>query len=437
MPDLLAARSQMALSLGFHMVFATVGIGMPLLMVLAEALWLRTHEPVWLELARRWAKGTAILFAVGAVSGTVLSFELGLLWPHFMERVGPAIGLPFTLEGFAFFFEAICLGVYLYGWDRVSERAHWLAGVGVWLSGTASGAFVVTANAWMNTPAGFSVAADGALIDIDPVAAMLNPSAWGQVLHMTVAAFLATAWMVAGVHAILLLRDRGRVFHRRALALALSIACVATALQPLTGHVVAEAVAHNQPVKLAALEAQWHTTRRAPFTLGGWPDVEQQVTRYGIEVPGLLSLLAHGELDAEVQGLLAFPEADRPPVIVTHLAYQLMLATAAGMGLTAAITIGLWLRGGRSLPEQPAFLALVAATSPLGMLGIEAGWTATEVGRQPWIVVGLMRTSEAVTPVPHLVVPFALFSCLYLMLGIVCLALLRRQFLLVEGADVP
>ncbi len=425
----------MALSLGFHMVFATVGIGMPLLMVIAEALWIRTGAPVWLELARRWAKGTAILFAVGAVSGTVLSFELGLLWPHFMERFGPVIGLPFTLEGFAFFFEAIFLGIYLYGWDRVSRSAHFLAGVGVWLSGTASGAFVITANAWMNTPAGFGIAPDGALIDIDPIAAMLNPSSLGQVLHMLVAAFLATAWMAAGVHAAMLLRRADSVFHRSALAVTLSVGCAAALLQPATGHLVAEAVAHNQPVKLAALEAQWETQSYAPFTVGGWPDEEAEVTRFAIEVPALLSLLAYGDPAAEVQGLLDFPPEDRPPVAVTHAAYQIMLACGGGLIATSVLALGLWVRR-REVPTQRAFLWMVGATSPLGMLGIEAGWTATEVGRQPWIVTGVMRTAEAVTPVPHLTVPLLTFSGLYLMLGIVCVSLLRRQFLLTEAPDV-
>ncbi|MBX2803312.1 MAG: cytochrome ubiquinol oxidase subunit I [Myxococcales bacterium] len=418
----------MAMSLAFHMVFATAGIGLPLLMVIAEGLWLRTTDGIWLELAKRWAKGAAILFAVGAVSGTVLSFELGLLWPRFMEQVGPVIGLPFTLEGFAFFFEAICLGVYLYGWDRVSRTAHLMAGVGVLVSGALSGAFVVTANAWMNTPAGFRVAADGTLVDIDPWAAMANPSSFGQVLHMTVAAFLATAWLVAGIHAWMLRSDRTNGFHRRGLALALVVAGLATMAQPLTGHVVGHAVAHYQPVKLAALEAHWDTQQRAPFVIGGWPDEEAEVTHYGLEIPGLLSWLAYGDVEAEVVGLSDIPPEDRPPVAVTHLAYQIMLGTAGGMAVTTVVGGVLALRR-RGLPDQPRFLALVMATAPLGIVGIEAGWTATEVGRQPWVVTGFMRTAEAVTPVPHLTVPFLLFSGLYLLLGVVTAVLLRRQFL--------
>src|ERR687896_1715479 len=220
MSDLLAARSQMAMSLAFHIVFAVVGIGMPVLMVLAERRWQKTGDPICLELARRWAKGTAILFAVGAVSGTVLSFELGLLWPGFMEAAGPIIGMPFSLEGFAFFTEAIFLGVYLYGWKRISPRAHLLAGILVAVSGAASGIFVVIANAWMNSPTGFDLV-DGQIVNVDPIAAMMNPMAFQQTLHMTLASYTATGFGVAGIHAFLLLFDRENAFHRRALSAAL------------------------------------------------------------------------------------------------------------------------------------------------------------------------------------------------------------------------
>lgn len=432
--DLLAARSQMALSLAFHMIFATAGIGMPLMMVLSEALWLKTQDDLWLELAKRWAKGTAILFAVGAVSGTVLSFELGLLWPGFMEFAGPIIGMPFSLEGFAFFFEAIFLGVYLYGWNRVSPWAHWLAGVGVWLSGTASGIFVVCANAWMNTPTGFTLGPGGEVVGIDPVQAMLNPSAFGQALHMTIAAFLATGWAVAGVHAWLLWRGPDNLFHRRGLALGLAVGAVFTLIQPLTGHVVAEAVSHYQPVKLAALEGHWETQTHAPFTIGGWPDEEAEETYYALEIPGMLSYLAFGDVEAEVLGLRDVPPEDRPPVAVTHVAYQIMLGTAGFMGGTTVVVMGLWLWR-RRLPTDPWVLWLVMATSPMGIIGIEAGWTATEVGRQPWVVHGIIRTADAVTPMPNLTLPFLTFTVLYIVLGVVCAALLRRQF--VHSPHIP
>ena len=418
----------MGLSLAFHMIFATVGIGMPLLMVIAEGLWLRTGEEVYLTLAKRWAKGTAILFAVGAVSGTVLSFELGLLWPGFMEFAGPIIGMPFSLEGFAFFFEAIFLGIYLYGWNQVGRLAHWLAGVGVMVSGMLSGMFVVTVNAWMNTPAGFVLDASGAVVEVDLLAAMMNPSSLGQVAHMTVAAFLATGILAAAIHAWYLLADDRNLFHRRGLAIGLVVAGVGTAIQPATGHLVAHAVAHNQPVKLAALEGQWETLDGAPFTLGGWPDEEAEVTRYGLEIPKLLSLMAYGDPNHRVMGLLEVPPDERPPVLVTHLAYQLMLACMGILSLTVGVGAALALAR-RRLPLDRPFLWLVVLTGPAGLIGIEAGWTATEVGRQPWVVHGVLRTADAVTPVPGIFVSFLMFTALYIVLGVMCAFLLRRQFL--------
>src|SRR5438874_9834650 len=254
MSDFLFARSQVAMSLAFHIVFAALGIGMPLLMAMAEGMYLRTKQPVYLDLCKRWAKGTAILFAVGAVSGTVLSFELGLLWPGFMEHAGAIIGMPFSLEGFAFFTEAIFLGVYLYGWKRVSPIIHWLSGAIVAISGIFSGIFVVTANAWMNSPAGFKIV-NGKFADIDPIAAILNPASFHEVVHMTLAAFVATGFMVAAIHAFFLLRDRTSPFHRAALGLALAVGCSSMPLHILRGDLSARAVARLQPANLAATAA--------------------------------------------------------------------------------------------------------------------------------------------------------------------------------------
>src|SRR5829696_1013247 len=297
MPDLLAARSQMAMSLAFHIIFAVVGIGMPVLMVIAERRWQKTGDSICLDLAKRWAKGTAILFAVGAVSGTVLSFELGLLWPKFMLAAGPIIGMPFSLEGFAFFTEAIFLGIYLYGWDRISQRAHLWAGIAVAVSGAASGVFVVIANAWMNSPTGFDLLG-GQIVNIDPIAGMMNPMAFQQTLHMTLASYAATGFAVAGIHAFLLLFDRQNAFHRRALAIALLVGAPAAVLQPLSGDLSARAVAEYQPAKLAAMEAHFRTGTRAPLVIGGWPDMEAQETKYAIKIPGGLSFLAHHDINA-------------------------------------------------------------------------------------------------------------------------------------------
>src|SRR5213594_2578951 len=283
-----------------------IGIGMPLLMAIAEGLYLRRGEAIYLDLAKRWARGTAILFAVGAVSGTVLSFELGLLWPRFMEYAGGIIGMPFSLEGFAFFTEAIFLGIYLYGWDGISSRAHLWAGVAVAVSGTASGIFVVIANAWMNAPTGFELV-NGQAVNVQPLAAMANAAALSQALHMTLAAYAATGFAVAGIHAFLLLKDPANAFHRRALEIALIVGAPAAVLQPISGDLSARHIAVHQPVKLAAAEALFRTQTGAPLTLGGWPDAAARETRFAVHVPYVLSLLAFHDPHARVQGLDAVP----------------------------------------------------------------------------------------------------------------------------------
>ncbi len=427
MSDLLAARTQMALSLGFHILFAVVGIGMPLLMVAAERRWLLRKDPIDLELAKRWSKGTAILFAVGAVSGTVLSFELGLLWPGFMEMAGPLIGMPFSLEGFAFFTEAIFLGIYLYGWDRISPRAHLLAGVLVAGSGVLSGIFVVIANAWMNTPTGFDLV-DGVPVNIDPIRALLNPAAFQQTLHMTLAAYAATGFAVAGIHAFLLLRDPLNAFHRRALALGLLVGAPAALLQPLSGDISARNVAQYQPAKLAAMEALFETRAGAPLILGGWPDMETRSVRWGIEIPYGLSLMAHHDPRAVVTGLDRIPRDEWPNVPIVHVAFQVMVGIGTVMAAVAAWALWLLVRRRDPAECRPLLIAL-AASAPLGFVAIEAGWTVTEVGRQPWVIHGVLRTSEAVTPMPGLTYTLLGFTLLYLFLGIVVAWLLYSQII--------
>ena len=411
----------MALSLGFHIVFAEIGIAMPLMMVLAEWRWARSGDAVHLQLARRWAKGTAILFAVGAVSGTVLSFELGLLWPKFMELAGPIIGLPFSLEGFAFFTEAIFLGVYLYGWDRISRPAHIASGVIVAASGAASAVFVVMVNAWMNTPTGLTMSGDRVL-GVDPVAGMFNPSTAQQVIHMLLASYAATGLAVAGIHAALLVRRPESALHRAALAIALAVGAPAAILQPVSGDFSARTVAKWQPTKLAALEGQFQTESGAPLRIGGWPDEDAQRTRFAIEIPRGLSLLAFHDPNAEVRGLAAFPRDLWPPVAPVHVGFQLMIALGTIMALVSLWAVVLRIRG-RDLATNRRFLRALAVVAPFGFIATEAGWTVTEVGRQPWVVQGVLRTASGVTPMPGLVVPMLTFTLLYLGLGAIVVLL--------------
>lgn len=430
MDDILAARSQMAMSLAFHIIFAAIGIAMPLLMVIAEWRHLRTGDEIYLTLAKRWAKGTAILFAVGAVSGTVLSFELGLLFPKFMAHAGAIIGMPFSLEGFAFFTEAIFLGIYLYGWERISARLHLFAGVMVAASGAASAVFVVIANAWMNTPTGFRLV-DGQMVDIDPVAAMMNPNAFAQTLHMVLAAYAATGFVVAGIHAFMLLRDPQNRFHRIALAIALAVGGVTAVAQPVSGDILAKAVAKNQPIKLAAFEGQFETEAGAGLRIGGIPDEERRETKYALEIPYALSILAYNDPQSTVKGLNDFPKDEHPPVAIVHFAFQIMVG--CGMLMMALAAWAAW-RGWRSRKAQAGawtsskwFLRALVAAAPLGFIAIETGWVVTEVGRQPWIIFGVMRTADAVTPMPGLVVPFVTFTLLYIFLSVVTAWLLLRQ----------
>jgi cytochrome d ubiquinol oxidase subunit I len=429
--DLLYARWQMGLSLAFHIVFAVIGMAMPVMMVAAEVAWIRSGRPEYLDLAKRWARGTAILFAVGAVSGTVLSFELGLLWPAFMELAGSVIGMPFSLEGFAFFLEAIFLGVYLYGWQKLAPWPHVFAGVMVSLGGALSGAFVVAANAWMNTPTGFRVV-EGRIVDIDPIAAMFNPAAGAQAVHMLLAAYAAVGVAVAGLHARLLLRHPDDGFHRRAFVIALIVGLPASFLLPLSGDWAARVVARSQPAKFAALEGHFATEAYAPLRLGGIPDPDAGETRYALEVPGALSLLAHGDPAATVTGLNDIPRDLWPPVIAVHIAFQIMVAIGGWLALLAVWAAFLAWR--RRLFHSRQFLRAMVVSTVLGFAAVEAGWMVTELGRQPWIIQGVMKTSDAVTPMPGLAAPFVLFTLVYVGLGAVVIALIRRTVLETDPA---
>jgi cytochrome d ubiquinol oxidase subunit I len=415
--NLTAAREQMAFSLGFHIIFAVFGMGLPWLLLFLEDRWIRTGDRVWYLLARRWCKAFAVLFAVGAVSGTVLSFEFGLLWPTFMERYGGVFGLAFTLEAFAFFLEAIFLGLYLYGWDRLPARAHWWTGVPVAVSGMASALFVTTANAWMNTPVGF-VEVDGRVVSAEPIAPLIAPAAPHQVTHMVLAALLCTGFGVAAVYAVAMLRDpakRRDPYHRRGLAVGLVLGAVVAPIQVIVGDWAVRAVADQQPVKLAAMETLSATGPHAPLTVGP------------VELPGVLSWLLHGRTDAVVTGLDVVAPDDRPPVALTHCSFDVMVGVGGGLLVLAGWALWRWRR--RSTVDFFAsswFLRAVAVSGPATVVALIAGWIVTEVGRQPWIVHLRLRTADAVSDQPGLYWYFYGTLVVYAVLSVSLVAILRR-----------
>jgi len=424
MDNLEAARLQMAFTLIFHIVFACIGMVMPFFMVISHAKWLKTRRPEYLTLTKSWQKGVAIFFVTGAVSGTALSFELGLLWPEFMKHAGPIIGMPFSLEGAAFFIEAVALGFYLYGWNKISERFHLFTGIIVGVSGLVSGILVVSANSWMNAPSGFDYV-DGQFLNIDPVAAFLNPAWFAQALHMTLAAFAATSFAVAGIHAWQIYRGRNTLIHKTAFNIAIVFGAIAALLQPLSGDLSAKDIAHRQPVKLAALEAHYHTEKGAPLYIGGLVDEENQTVSHKIEIPKALSFLAFGDFNAEVKGLNDYPKQDRPPVAITHYAFQVMVSL--GMLLVLASIIYLISLKKKKWQGNRRYWLYFAFMAPIGFLALEAGWIVTEVGRQPWIIHNVMRTKDAVTPMPGMVYSLYMYILLYLILSVAVTWLMARQ----------
>lgn len=424
--NLSAARFLMAFSLGFHMIFAALGVGMPVLMLVAEGLWLRFHKPYLLALARTWAKATGILFAIGAVSGTALSFELGLLWPAFMERFGHVIGPAFTLEAFAFFIEAIFLALYLYGWDRLPPLAHWLTGIPVALGSAASSVLVVASNAWMQNPIGAELLNSNPEA-LNPLQALFYNPAWrAMALHSTLATYAATGFAVAAVYAWAVVRGKRDTLPLSGLSIALGLAAVAAVLMPITGDASGRLTARLQPAKFAAMEAHFETERGAALVIGGLPLTQERRVVGAVEVPGALSWLAFRDARAEVPGLDRLPSEQWPNVVITHVAFQVMVGAGVAMLLVAAwYWWAFWRKRGRILENRRLMWAVVLA-GPLGFVALEAGWVVTEVGRQPWIVYGVMRTAEAVTPAGGVAALVAGYVSIYLVLAATTVWLLRR-----------
>jgi cytochrome bd ubiquinol oxidase subunit I len=425
---LFQARQMQALSFAAHIPLVCFGIAFPAFVVFAEWLHLRTGDPLYKTLARRWSKIMLALFAVGVVTGTILSFEMGLLWPNFMATFGAVFGLGFAIEGISFFVEAIFIGIYVYGWNRLSPRAHLLTGIPIIVAGLAGSLMVIAVNGWMNHPGGF-VLKNGHAVDVHPFKALFDNSYfWHELVHMYLAGYIVAGFLTASVYAWALLCGRDTRYNRLALVIPLAAAALASPIQVVVGDWAARDVAETQPVKLAALEGLARTQKGAPVHVLGWYDGSQ--IEYGIRIPKLLSLLAFHSPNATVQGLDSVPANDRPPVNVVRFAFQTMVGIGSFLALLGVVYAASWFRL-RRLPSLERtstrwFFWAVVAAGPLSVVALIAGWITTEVGRQPWIVYGVMRTSAAVTGARGIPVGYATLALVYAGLLVAVAWLLRR-----------
>jgi cytochrome bd ubiquinol oxidase subunit I len=420
---LLQARQMQALSFAVHIPLVCFGIAFPSLILFLEWSHLRTGDPLYRLLARRWTRVMVALFAVGVVTGSILSFEMGLLWPAFTATFGSVFGLGFALEGFSFFIEAIFIGIYVYGWDRMSTRAHLASGIPIVLAGITGSLMVIAVNAWMNNPGGFAIR-DGQVVDVAPVRALFgNPYLWPELVHMYLAAYVVVGFLMAGAYAVGRPRGRWGRYERTAFAVPLTVGALAAPVQVLVGDWIARAVATAQPVKLAALEGLSHTTVGAPVHLLGWYTGGE--IHYGIPLPYVLSLLAFHDPTAVVTGLDSVPPDSVPPVNVVRFAFQSMVAVGMALALLAVVYLWVRIRRGR-LPESRWFYRAVTVAGPLSLVALLAGWVTTEVGRQPWVVRGVMTTSEAVTGASGIPVGYAALALVYAGVVVATAWVLRR-----------
>ncbi|MDX6692223.1 MAG: cytochrome bd ubiquinol oxidase subunit [Solirubrobacteraceae bacterium] len=419
---LLQARQMQTLSFVFHIPLVCFGIAFPAVMLFVEGLWLRTGDPLYKALARRWSKVVVVLFSIGVVSGTILSFEMGLLWPNFMATFGQVFGLAFGIEGFAFFTEAIFLALYVFGWDRFSPRTHLLLGVPVVIAGFLGSLMVISVNGWMNHPQGFDIVA-GKVTNVDPWHALFNAHLWHELVHMYLAGYVVVGFVVAAIYARAWLRGRRDRYIRAAIVVPLTVACLAAPVQIVIGDWAGRTVAKDQPLKLAAFEGLQHTQRGATLHVGGIYEHGHVVG--AIAIPKGLSLLAYHHRDAVVRGLDAVPPSQRPPVGVVRLAFQTMILIGTALAALGLGYLVVWWRR-RRIPASAWFYRAVIAAAPLSLVALLAGWTTTEVGRQPWVVYGVMRTSQAVTSANGLLAAYALLAVVYLALAAAIWWLLRR-----------
>lgn len=422
--QLLPARVQMAFTLGFHIILVPFGVAFTFLMLLAELRGIRRGDTTALLLARRWSQVAAVLFAVGAVSGTVLSFELGLLWPGLMGRFGAAFGFPFAVEGLFFFIEAIFIAIYLYGWNRVRAWAHFCTGIPVVLAGIGGTLSVVAANAWMNQPAGFTLSG-GNVVAVRPWQVIFNHAFWFESLHMLLAAYMVAGFVVAGVYAVGLLRGRRDSYHRLGLMIPFVVAAVASPIQVFVGDLTAREVFYREPAKFAAIEALPRTETHVPEVIGGL--LQDGQVRYGIPIPSGASILAGYSPSARINGLDTIPGEVRPDdtqVNIVHLSFDLMVGIGVVLLALSAWYAFHWWRY-REMPSNRWFLRGVAASGALSVVALETGWVVTEVGRQPWTVVGHLLTSGAVLRAGNLWLILATTLVLYSAIGWVTIRVLQ------------
>jgi cytochrome d ubiquinol oxidase subunit I len=409
---LLPARWQMALSLGSHIVLACFGVAFPAIIWVVHRRGLRDSDEVALGLAKRWSKVAAVLFAVGAVSGTILSFEMGLLWPELMRTYGDVIGLPFALEGIAFFLEAIFIGIYLYGWGRLPPRLHLATLIPIAVSGVVGTFCILAVNSWMNGPTGFRLV-DGEVTDVEPLAAMFNPGVWLHFAHMWLATFIVVGFGTASVYAAGLLRGRDDHHHRLGFTVPFAFATVAVLVQPFIGHLLGARLYGNQPAKLAAIELAATTEQPSPLIIGGVL-VDGEV-RFGIEIPQVGSIISRSSPDRAVPGLDTFPADERPNdalATMVHWSFQLMVALAFAL-IGLGLTFYAGRRRGHDWLRSRRFLRLAVLAGPASVAALELGWITTEVGRQPWIAQGVMRIDEAVTASDFVWVSLAVLVVVY------------------------
>jgi cytochrome d ubiquinol oxidase subunit I len=399
-PALLPSRIQMAFTLATHVLLVPFGVALPALTLLMEGIGLKRNDPTALRIARRWSVVMAAQFAVGAVTGTILSFEFGILWPRMMGRFGAAFGLGFAIEGLAFFLEAIFIGIYLYGWNRLRPRTHFLLGLVLPPTGVLGAFSVLSANAWMQTPAGATIT-NGRVTDVDVMTALFTKAVGYEFWHFTIALYLTAGFVLASIYAVAWLRGRRDHYVRLAFAVPFTVAAVLTPVQLVVGDLSARALVDDQPAKFAAMEVTWQTRDHNPEVIGGLID-DQGNIHLGISIPTLDSILVGYSPNQVVRGLGTFAADSRPTSVeanITHLAFDVMV----GLGLVGA-ALSLWylwvIATRRRLPDQRWFYRLAAAAGVGAYICVEAGWITTEVGRQPWIVYNTMRVSEAVTTAP-------------------------------------